>query len=96
MVQLKRTMVYHSLPWYKLFVLWYKLFVSWYKLFVPWYSYTVPWYTTVYRGIPWLHHGCAMVLFHKGQVNIFKTMTVMESLFYNLLIQLLWIVMDCY
>ena len=52
MVQLKWTMVYHSLPWY--------------KLFVPWYSYTLPWYMTVYRGIPWLHHGCTMVLFHKG------------------------------
>ena len=49
-------MVYHSLPWY--------------KLFVPWYSYTVPWYTSVYRGIPWLHHGCTMVLFHKGTTLI--------------------------
>ena len=73
MIQLKCTMVYHSLPWY--------------KLFVPWYSYTVPWYTTVYRGIPWLHHGCTMVLFHKGttvttQLN--PQYTVAPSLIYSL------------
>ena len=52
MAQLKHTMVYYTLLWFKLL----------------YHDTVIPYHGTpaVYRGTPWLHHGCTMVHFHKG------------------------------